>query len=63
MDRYQGFKLRAKPDRSCIMCRREFCGEDCFVNHLIKQEIEDPSLKRAKKKWEEEYGEDLSPNS
>ena len=60
-DGCQDFKLWAKPDRSCIMCRREFCGEDCFVNHLIKQQIEDPSLKRAKKKWEEEYGEDLPP--
>ena len=35
----QDFKLWAKPDRSCIMCRREFYGEDCFVNHLIKQDF------------------------
>lgn len=30
------FTLWVKPDRSCIICRREFYGEACFQNHLIK---------------------------
>ena len=45
--------------RSCIMRRREFYGKECFVNHLVQHETEDPALKRAKNKWEKEYSEEL----
>ena len=58
-DGCQDFKLWAKPYRSCISCRREFHGEDCLIYHLVQRETEDPTLKRAKNKWEKEYVEEL----
>ena len=55
------FTLWVKPDRSCIICRREFYGEACFQNHLIKHAYEDPSLKRMIKTCEDEIDEDRPP--
>ena len=31
--------LWSKPDRSCKVCRREFYGEQCFMAHLIEEEV------------------------
>ena len=46
-DGCKDFTLWAKPDRSGIICRRDFYEENCFSHHLMKQEFEDPSLKRT----------------
>ena len=54
------FTFGVNPDRSCIICRREFYGEVCFQNHLIKEAYKDPSLKRMTQLIEDELDEDLS---
>ena len=56
----QDFTCVVKPDRSCMICRREFYGEACFQNHLIKHAYEDPSLKRFIELNQDEIDEDLS---
>ena len=45
--------------RNHIRCRCEFDGEDCFDYRLVQHETEDPASKRAKQKWEKDYGEEL----
>ena len=50
------FSLWSKPDRSCKVCRGEFYGEQCFMAHLIKEEVVDKDLEKIKRKLEQDLG-------
>ena len=48
-----------KPDRSCLACRREFYGEECFRAHLIQYETMDQEMQKMKENLEKELQEKL----
>ena len=57
----QDFSLWKKPDRSCISCKREFYGEECFLAHLIETFEESEKTERARRRLEKQLGEQIHP--
>lgn len=55
------FSLWKKPDRSCIICKREFYGEDCFLAHQIDSFTESNEMKKAREEIEKKLGEEICP--
>ncbi|CAH3140299.1 unnamed protein product [Porites evermanni] len=43
----------------CKVCRREFYGEQCFMAHLIEEEVVGKDLEKMKQKLEQDLEEEL----
>ena len=57
----EDFSLWKNPDRSCLICKREFYGEDCFLAHLIDSFEEPKSLEKVRKEIEKKLEEGIYP--